>query len=97
MTCAETAALGVPAVYIPLPWGNGEQRRNALPVVEAGGGLLVEDAQLSPTLIESTVVPLARDPQRLAAMSVAAAGYGRRDGDEVLREYLLEAVSSGAR
>jgi UDP-N-acetylglucosamine--N-acetylmuramyl-(pentapeptide) pyrophosphoryl-undecaprenol N-acetylglucosamine transferase len=96
MTCAETAALGVPAVYVPLPWGNGEQRRNALPVVEAGGGLLVEDGELTPTSIESTVIPLARDPRRLAAMSAAAAGYGRRDGDEALREYLLEAVR-GAR
>jgi UDP-N-acetylglucosamine--N-acetylmuramyl-(pentapeptide) pyrophosphoryl-undecaprenol N-acetylglucosamine transferase len=96
MTCAETAALGVPAVYVPLPWGNGEQRRNALPVVEAGGGLLVEDGELTPSLIESTVVPLARDGQRLAAMSAAAAGYGRRDGDEALRSYLLEAVR-GAR
>ena len=31
-------AVGMPAVYVPLPWGNGEQRRNALPVVNAGGG-----------------------------------------------------------
>ena len=92
MTCAETAALGMPAVYVPLPWGNGEQRRNALPVVEAGGGLLCEDADLTPAYIESTVVPLVRDADRLAAMSAAAAGYGRRDGDEALRNYLLEVV-----
>lgn len=95
MTCAETAALGVPAIYVPLPWGNGEQRRNALPVVEAGGGLIVEDAELSPGFIESTVVPLARDAERLSAMSAAAAGYGRRDGDEALRNYLLEVVRGG--
>ncbi|TML24097.1 MAG: UDP-N-acetylglucosamine--N-acetylmuramyl-(pentapeptide) pyrophosphoryl-undecaprenol N-acetylglucosamine transferase, partial [Actinobacteria bacterium] len=42
MTCAETAAVGMPAIYVPLPYGNGEQRRNALPVVEAGGGILVD-------------------------------------------------------
>ena len=47
MTCAEVAAVGLPAVYVPLPHGNGEQRRNALPVVEAGGGLLVDDAELT--------------------------------------------------
>jgi UDP-N-acetylglucosamine--N-acetylmuramyl-(pentapeptide) pyrophosphoryl-undecaprenol N-acetylglucosamine transferase len=96
ITCAETAALGVPAVYVPLPWGNGEQRRNALPVVEAGGGLIVEDAELNPAYLESTVVPLVRDAGRLAQMSAAAAAYGRRDGDEALREYVLEAVG-GAR
>lgn len=92
ITCAETAALGVPAVYVPLPWGNGEQRRNALPVVQAGGGLIVEDGELGPAYLESTVLPLVHDPQRLAAMSAAAAAYGRRDGDEALRGYLLEAV-----
>src|SRR5262249_50326055 len=77
MTCAETAAVGVPAIYVPLPWGNGEQRRNALPVVNAGGGLLVDDGDLTPDWIERTVIPLIRDPGRLAAMSAAAAGYGR--------------------
>jgi UDP-N-acetylglucosamine--N-acetylmuramyl-(pentapeptide) pyrophosphoryl-undecaprenol N-acetylglucosamine transferase len=92
ITCAETAAVGLPAVYVPLPWGNGEQRRNARPVVQAGGGLLVEDAELTPGWIEKTVVPLIRDRERLAAMGAAAAAYGRRDGDEALRDYVLEAV-----
>jgi UDP-N-acetylglucosamine--N-acetylmuramyl-(pentapeptide) pyrophosphoryl-undecaprenol N-acetylglucosamine transferase len=94
ITCAETAAIGMPAVYVPLPWGNGEQRRNALPVVQAGGGLMVEDAELTPQWIERTVVPLVRDHERLAAMGAAAAAYGRRDGDEALREYVLEAVKA---
>ena len=38
------------------------------------------------------IVPLARDRQRLAAMSAAAAAYGRRDGDEALRAYMYEVV-----
>jgi UDP-N-acetylglucosamine--N-acetylmuramyl-(pentapeptide) pyrophosphoryl-undecaprenol N-acetylglucosamine transferase len=94
MTCAELAAVGLPAIYVPLPYGNGEQRRNALPVVEAGGGVIVDDAELTPDWIERTVVPLLHDPNRLATMGAAAGGYGRRDGDEQLREYVLEAVES---
>ncbi len=93
ITVAETTALGVPAIYVPLPYGNGEQRRNALPVVEAGGGLLVDNAELTPEWIERTVIPLARDPRRLAAMSTAAAAYGRRDGDEALVDFVCEAVA----
>jgi UDP-N-acetylglucosamine--N-acetylmuramyl-(pentapeptide) pyrophosphoryl-undecaprenol N-acetylglucosamine transferase len=92
MTCAETAAVGVPAVYVPLPYGNGEQRRNALPVVEAGGGLIVEDAELTPQWIEQNVLPLVTDQSRLDRMSSAAASYGRRDGDEELRRFVLSAV-----
>ncbi|GHJ44952.1 UDP-N-acetylglucosamine--N-acetylmuramyl-(pentapeptide) pyrophosphoryl-undecaprenol N-acetylglucosamine transferase [Catellatospora sp. TT07R-123] len=94
MTCAETAALGLPAIYVPLPFGNGEQRRNALPVVEAGGGLIVDDGDLTPGWIEQNVVPLVTDPARLHAMGTAAAAYGRRDGDEQLRSFLLAALAA---
>lgn len=92
MTCAEVAAVGMPAVYVPYPHGNREQYRNAVPVVEAGGGILVEDAELSPNWVERTLLPLVRDPQRLAAMGAAAAAYGRRDGDEALLDFVLETV-----
>ncbi|HYN97918.1 MAG TPA: undecaprenyldiphospho-muramoylpentapeptide beta-N-acetylglucosaminyltransferase [Pilimelia sp.] len=92
MTCAEVAAIGLPAVYVPYPHSNREQYRNALPVVQAGGGLLVDDAELSPGWIEQAVVPLIRDARRLAEMGTAAAAYGRRDGDEALRQFVLEAV-----
>jgi UDP-N-acetylglucosamine--N-acetylmuramyl-(pentapeptide) pyrophosphoryl-undecaprenol N-acetylglucosamine transferase len=60
--------------------------------VRAGGGMVVDDAELTPDWIEETAVPLARDADRLAAMSAAAARYGRRDGDEELRRFVLEAV-----
>src|SRR5215468_1125296 len=90
MTCAETAAVGLPAIYVPLPYGNGEQRRNALPVVEAGGGILVDDGDLTPEWIERTVIPLAHDRARLGGMSAAASSYGRRDGDEALRTFMYE-------
>jgi UDP-N-acetylglucosamine--N-acetylmuramyl-(pentapeptide) pyrophosphoryl-undecaprenol N-acetylglucosamine transferase len=94
ITVAETTAIGMPAIYVPYPHSNQEQKRNALPVVEAGGGLLVDDGELSPDWIERTVVPLARDPQRLAAMGAAAAAYGRRDGDEALLDFVYEAVAT---
>lgn len=92
MTCAELAAVGLPAVYVPYPHSNQEQSRNARPVVEAGGGLLVDDAELSPAWVERTVVPLVRDADRLARMGRAAAAHGRRDGDEALRAFMYEAV-----
>jgi UDP-N-acetylglucosamine--N-acetylmuramyl-(pentapeptide) pyrophosphoryl-undecaprenol N-acetylglucosamine transferase len=97
ITCAETAAVGLPAIYVPLPYGNGEQRRNALPVVEAGGGLLVDDAEMTSGWIERTVIPLAHDRATLARMSAAAAAYGRRDGDEALRAYMYEIFDRGAK
>jgi UDP-N-acetylglucosamine--N-acetylmuramyl-(pentapeptide) pyrophosphoryl-undecaprenol N-acetylglucosamine transferase len=63
-------------------------------VVEAGGGLLVDDAELTPDWIEKHALELLSDPPRLAMMSAVAASYGRRDGDEALREYVLGVVPS---
>ena len=97
LTCAELAAVGLPAVYVPLPWGNGEQRRNALPVVDAGGGLLTDDAVLSPQWLIEHVIPLLVDSVALARMSGAAANHGRRDGDEALRAMVYRAFTSKER
>ena len=79
MTVAEVSAVGLPAVYVPLPIGNGEQRLNALPVVNAGGGMLVADAALTPGVVAEQVAGLLTDPPRLAAMTAAAARVGHRD------------------
>jgi UDP-N-acetylglucosamine--N-acetylmuramyl-(pentapeptide) pyrophosphoryl-undecaprenol N-acetylglucosamine transferase len=92
MTLAEVTTVGLPAIFVPLPYGNGEQRRNALPVVQAGGGLLVDDAELTGEWIERTVVPLALDAPRLAQMSAVSARFGRRDGDEQLRQFVVDVV-----
>jgi UDP-N-acetylglucosamine--N-acetylmuramyl-(pentapeptide) pyrophosphoryl-undecaprenol N-acetylglucosamine transferase len=97
MTCAELTAVGLPGAFVPLPHGNGEQRLNAEPVVAAGGGVLVEDAQCSPQWIVETVIPILRDPARLAAMSVAAASLGHRGADEALARLVLEVAPAARR
>ncbi len=94
-TVTEVAAVGLPAVFVPLPIGNGEQALNARPVVEAGGGLLVADAALTPQWLSATVPDLLADPDRLAAMSAAAAGLIPRDADESLARMVLDAARSG--
>jgi UDP-N-acetylglucosamine--N-acetylmuramyl-(pentapeptide) pyrophosphoryl-undecaprenol N-acetylglucosamine transferase len=94
MTCAELAAVGLPAVYVPLPIGNGEQRLNAKPVVDAGGGLVIDDAACTPGYVADVVRALVLDHERLAVMGAAAAAFGRRDADERLADLVLEAAAS---
>ncbi|WP_037577327.1 undecaprenyldiphospho-muramoylpentapeptide beta-N-acetylglucosaminyltransferase [Phaeacidiphilus oryzae] len=93
MTVAELAAVGLPAAFVPLPIGNGEQRLNAQPVVRAGGGLLVDDAELTPEWVLAHVLPVLTDQQRLWDMSRAAAEFGRRDADELLVGMVYEAIA----
>lgn len=89
MTVAEVSAVGLPAVYVPLPHGNGEQELNARPVVDAGGGVLLADAELSSASLLARVVGLVADPARLAAMGAAAAGSGHRDAARVIAHIAL--------
>lgn len=92
MTVAEVSAVGLPAVFVPLPIGNGEQSTNARPAVDAGAALLVDDADLSSAKVVELVVPLLTDPEELAKMSAAAVGMGHREADEVLAKIVLEAA-----
>ena len=89
ITCAELTAVGLPAAYVPLPHGNGEQRLNAAPIVSAGGGMLIDDADLTPGWICDNVLPVLRDPARVAAMSQAAASMGHRDADAALAREVM--------
>jgi UDP-N-acetylglucosamine--N-acetylmuramyl-(pentapeptide) pyrophosphoryl-undecaprenol N-acetylglucosamine transferase len=95
MTCAELTAVGLPAVYVPLPHGNGEQRLNALPVERAGGGIIVDDAQLSPDWIRTQLMPVLLDHNRVASMSRAAASIGRPNADQELTLRVLRIIDSG--
>ena len=92
MTCAELTAVGLPAAYVPLPIGNGEQRLNAVPIVQRGGGMLVADADLTPEWIRDTLLPVLVNIDQVADMSEAAASLGRGDADRWLAEAVIEIV-----
>ncbi len=94
-TVTEVAAVGLPAAFVPLPIGNGEQALNAGPVVRAGGALLIDDEAFTASWVDQAVIPLVRDADRLAAMSAAASDLVPRDADERLATMVLEAVGRG--
>ncbi|WP_374205784.1 undecaprenyldiphospho-muramoylpentapeptide beta-N-acetylglucosaminyltransferase [Crossiella sp. S99.2] len=92
MTVAEVSALGLPAVFVPLPHGNGEQALNANPVVDNGGGIIIADGELTAQRIGEQVIPILRDPERMAKMGAAAQSGGHREADVVLARMVLDLV-----
>lgn len=92
ITVAEVSAVGLPAVFVPLPHGNGEQALNARDLVDGGAALLVDDAALDADYLRSQVLPLALDADRLQTMSAAAASGGSRDAAEVVARIALDAA-----
>lgn len=95
MTCAELAAVGLPALYVPLPVGNGEQRFNAAPTVDAGGGIMMDDAALDADSLARGVLPIITDRGKLEAMSARASEQGVRDAAGRLADMVISAVRKG--
>lgn len=83
-TVAEFAAVGLPAVFVPYPVGNGEQRLNAVDMVEANAALVVPDENFDSGYVLSSLIPLISNTKRIAEMSEKAKELGLRDGAERL-------------
>lgn len=90
-TVSELCALGIPAVYVPYPVGNGEQRFNAADAVKAGGGILVDDAAFLPAWVESDLLPVLADAGRIRQMGEAARSVGVLDGTDRMIELIDQA------
>lgn len=92
-TVCELAGLGIPAIFVPYPVGNGEQELNARDTVRAGGAILCADEDFSPNWVHTSLVPLLSDPERRADMAAHALTTGIRDGAERLAAMVLAAIS----
>ena len=97
ITVAEVSAVGLPAVFVPLPHGNGEQALNARDLVAGGAAMMVDDADLNADYLRTQVLPLALDRGRLETMSAAAVSGGSRDAAEVVARAALDAAGKDTR
>lgn len=91
-TVSELTALAIPAVYVPLAFGNGEQRLNAQEAVQAGAADLVENAEFTPQWVQDRLVPLLHDSARLTRMSECARSIGVLDGADRTVELVQDAL-----
>lgn len=93
-TVSEVTAVGLPAVYVPLPVGNGEQRLNAQPAVDASAAIVYADADFTARTVTGPVLELITDSDSLAAMSARAEHLGVRDGADRLADLVYEAAGT---
>lgn len=83
-TVSEFTAVGLPAIFVPYPVGNGEQRLNAEQVVSAGGAILVADQDFTPEYVASTLIPLLSNKKAVTAMQEKSRSVGIVNGSEDL-------------
>lgn len=93
-TVSEFAAVGLPALYIPYPVGNGEQKFNVEALVKAGGGLMIQDAEFTPEYVARELIPVISSSKTLGEMSLAAKEQGIPDATERLLALVSGVLSS---
>jgi UDP-N-acetylglucosamine--N-acetylmuramyl-(pentapeptide) pyrophosphoryl-undecaprenol N-acetylglucosamine transferase len=96
MTVAEATAVGLPAVYVPLPHGNGEQRLNASSQAAAGAAVVIDNAEFTPDRVRADVIGLLTDPGRFEPMRTAATGGAHDRADLAVARMVLAAARTPA-
>jgi UDP-N-acetylglucosamine--N-acetylmuramyl-(pentapeptide) pyrophosphoryl-undecaprenol N-acetylglucosamine transferase len=97
MTVAEIAAVGLPAIYVPLPHGNGEQRLNASAQVASGAAVIIDDADLDRSAVVGTVIPLVIDGIMRDGMTASAASMAAQRADELVARMVMDAIAGAGR
>lgn len=93
-TVSELAAVGLPAVFVPYPVGNGEQELNAADAVRAGGAVLIADVDFTPDWVTNSLLPLLADRERVADIGARICTVGHRDGADRMVDLVVEARDS---
>lgn len=87
----ELAALGVPAVLVPLPIApRDHQRANARHFVAAGGAVLLDDADCTAERLREVLGPLIDDAERRREMGRAMRRAARLDAADAVARIVLE-------
>ena len=89
-TVAELAAIGRPAILVPLPHAlDQDQAANAAVLEKAGGAIRVSQDAFTPDRLAAEIAALAAAPERLTAMAKAAKSAGVLDAAEQLADLVI--------
>ena len=90
-TVAEVAAIGRPAILVPLPHAlDQDQLANAQVLAKAGGAILLPQAEFVPERLAREITALGENPDRLVAMAAKARAMGTPDAAEKLADLVLQ-------
>jgi UDP-N-acetylglucosamine--N-acetylmuramyl-(pentapeptide) pyrophosphoryl-undecaprenol N-acetylglucosamine transferase len=90
-TVAELAAIGRPAILVPLPHAlDQDQFANAGLLAEAGGAFRLEQREFTPERLAAEIALLVAAPAQLTAMAAAAKSAGTLDAAERLADLVID-------
>jgi UDP-N-acetylglucosamine--N-acetylmuramyl-(pentapeptide) pyrophosphoryl-undecaprenol N-acetylglucosamine transferase len=97
-TVAELAAIGRPAILVPLPHAlDQDQAANAGVLERAGGAMRLPQDDFTPDRLAAEIGALASAPQKLVAMAAAARSQGVIDAAERLADLVADTIRGDPR
>ena len=95
-TVAELAAVGRPAILVPLPGAlDQDQLANARVLAQAGGALLLTQNLFTPDRLAAEIASLVKAPEKLAALAAAARTAGAADAADRLADLVMRVARFG--
>lgn len=92
-TVGELAAVGVPAILIPIPWsGSGEQTKNAQQLAQTGLAVVVKQDQLSAQILVRTAENMLGSPGKYKKARAKARKLVRKDAAQALFDLVVQAM-----
>jgi UDP-N-acetylglucosamine--N-acetylmuramyl-(pentapeptide) pyrophosphoryl-undecaprenol N-acetylglucosamine transferase len=89
-TVAELAAIGRPAILVPLPHAlDQDQLANARVLEKAGGAVRIDQAAFTPDKLASEIARIAVEPEQLAIMAQRARATGALDAADRLADLVV--------
>jgi UDP-N-acetylglucosamine--N-acetylmuramyl-(pentapeptide) pyrophosphoryl-undecaprenol N-acetylglucosamine transferase len=96
-TVAELAAIGRPAILVPLPHAlDQDQRANAAMLERAGGAILMDQVHFTPGRVAAEIDRLAASPGTLAGMAAAGRAQGVLDAADRLADLVMRVAGMRA-
>jgi UDP-N-acetylglucosamine--N-acetylmuramyl-(pentapeptide) pyrophosphoryl-undecaprenol N-acetylglucosamine transferase len=89
-TIFEIAQWGIPSIIIPIPEPiSHDQQKNAYTYARSGGAVIIEQSNLTPSILKSEIDRLMQNPSLLEKMKAGAKSFARPDAGEVIAKEIM--------
>lgn len=89
-TIFEIAEWGIPSIIIPIPEPiSHDQEKNAYTYARSGGAVIIEQANLTPSILKSEIDRLMQNPALRKKMSEGARNFARPDAGAVIAKEII--------
>lgn len=86
----EIAQWGIPAIIIPIPAPvSHDQQKNAYTYARSGGAVIIEQANLTPSILKSEIDRLLQNPSLLEKMKAGAKSFARPDAGALIAKEIM--------